>query len=468
MIKYVTLNESYNLVDKLGIADAYHYVKTNIFDYAKEHFDMHIGLDIETTGLDPLTNKIIALVIGNDQHQVIFDCYMINPFSFMPSDWYEYTFIGHNVKFDASFIRTHFGIYIDNLYCTMVADQKLYQNSGFSFDLWSVVKRNLKITVQTTDEQLSFVNARPNSFYPSISQIHYMASDVMFLNELAVKQKQKLDFYRESNFVHNVEMPLINCLIDMELTGIAIDEMKWIDNTRATEYELYLKQIELDSQFKYLRNNHLEPIDRALLTGGIYSATRNYVMIPRTVDLFNGITYGKYVPSKGNINWNSTQQVVEIVAKLRQIMPTSCGMSLLPILDEFNNVEPKIGMATNGDVITHEGWTTDAKILERFIIEHSSAIHKNLFTLIIDHSKLLKELTTYGFSFLEKRDANTRRIHTIYRQTSTANGRLSSGGGNKLQSKPNLQNLPRSNKIRNCIIASPKHLLQTCDLSGKN
>jgi DNA polymerase-1 len=77
---------------------------------------------------------------------------------------------------------------------------------------------------------------------------------------------------------------------------------------------------------------------------------------------------------------------------------------------------------------------------------------------IVEYRKIEKETSTYLKGFKDLIDPITGRIHGSFLQHTTATGRLSS-------SSPNLQNIPRSNRIRNMVIPRPGWKFVTADLS---
>ncbi len=83
--------------------------------------------------------------------------------------------------------------------------------------------------------------------------------------------------------------------------------------------------------------------------------------------------------------------------------------------------------------------------------------------LILEHRSISKLLHTYLDSFPKLINPSTGRLHTVYNQTVTATGRLSS-------SNPNLQNIPirteRGRQIRRAFVPrDPDHLLLAADYS---
>ncbi|MEO3944045.1 DNA polymerase I [Gorillibacterium sp. CAU 1737] len=119
---------------------------------------------------------------------------------------------------------------------------------------------------------------------------------------------------------------------------------------------------------------------------------------------------------------------------------------------EFNLNSPK----QLGDVLfnklglpivkkTKTGPSTDVEVLERLRSRHEVVAH------ILDYRSLAKLQSTYIEGLLKEVRSDTGKIHTFYRQTITATGRLSS-------QFPNLQNIPirleEGRKIRKAFVPS--------------
>jgi len=82
---------------------------------------------------------------------------------------------------------------------------------------------------------------------------------------------------------------------------------------------------------------------------------------------------------------------------------------------------------------------------------------KPILKKILEYRGLAKQTTTYFESYKKLADKNGR-VYPSYLQIGTATNRLSS-------LHPNLQNLPRDNRVRNIVIAPPEHKICIADLS---
>src|SRR5690606_21476597 len=117
------------------------------------------GLDLETTGLDPYKDNLMLLILGNKDCKLVFDATiyygenlrrMVEFFTLFKDVYY----IGQNLKFDYSFIKTKFGIELLNLVDIMIIDQRIYQNSKFSMGLKALVERHLNLYPEHMDKDV--------------------------------------------------------------------------------------------------------------------------------------------------------------------------------------------------------------------------------------------------------------------------------------------------------------------------
>ena len=159
--------------------------------------------------------------------------------------------------------------------------------------------------------------------------------------------------------------------------------------------------------------------------------------------------------NKGNINWGSPQELINIFAKLDIVLPTKLGKYLKPKINDK-------GKVINKDL----EFTTGEDALRQYLIDKPESKVKTLIDLILDFRKATSELTKYGENFLENKNSVSGKFHTLYRQCNAANGRFQSGGGKLQPDKFNSQNIPRDTKFRHCFGVEEGYQVVTCDLSG--
>lgn len=116
----------------------------------------------------------------------------------------------------------------------------------------------------------------------------------------------------------------------------------------------------------------------------------------------------------------------------------------------------KLGLSTKKTKKTKTGYSTNHAILEKLQGDHPLIDH------ILEHRTLAKLKSTYVDALPALVNPSTQRIHTDFKQTVTATGRLSS-------SNPNLQNIPVrtdfSRQIRKAFVPRPGWLLVAADYS---
>ncbi|MDO4540373.1 MAG: DNA polymerase I [Syntrophomonadaceae bacterium] len=115
----------------------------------------------------------------------------------------------------------------------------------------------------------------------------------------------------------------------------------------------------------------------------------------------------------------------------------------------------KLGLNTGKK--TKTGYSTDQKVLEALYGEHEIIAH------IMNYRQLAKLQSTYAEALPKLIHPETGRVHTIFRQTGTVTGRLSS-------TEPNLQNIPirveEGRRLRRAFtVSTPQRILFSADYS---
>src|SRR5689334_1839080 len=84
-----------------------------------------IGLDTETTGLDPHTSQLRLLQLSTPQTSFIVDCFSLSPAQLSPLAEViaaeQPVKIAHNAKFDSKFLMKHLGVRLNGIFDTYLS-----------------------------------------------------------------------------------------------------------------------------------------------------------------------------------------------------------------------------------------------------------------------------------------------------------------------------------------------------------
>lgn len=393
--------------------------KSNLYEIISEEEAIELlmkepilGLDTETTGFDPHTKELLSVQIGTFDFQICIDVKNcnFNKFKVLFEDNTK-LFLLQNAKFDLKFFYKK-QIVIQNIFDTYLAERLLYLGYPFNhrgFSLKALGNNYLNIDIDKS--------VRGAIFYEGLSDrvIVYGCDDVKYLIPIYKKQ---LDALEEKDLLKaiSLENEFVKVLAYIEFCGIKLDKDKW--NNRLQKNLSLLKQSENDLNDWVL--NHLPDsqfIDRNLQG-----------------DLFSGFDTSKYC----NINWDSPLQVIELFKLL--------GFNLL-VKDK------KTGKYK---------YSVEANVIE------SQASISSITPFYLKYKGYAKDVSTYGYNFIESINPTTNRIHTQFNQL-VDTGRLSSGGKNKDTGEKyiNFQNIPADEETRECFIASEGYILCDCDYTAQ-
>ena len=210
----------------------YEYIKTlkeagaAVKKLAKEKI---IAVDIETTGFDPYRNQVLLVQVGSSKVSYIFDAREMDIAGIKGLkellENKKVIKLLQNGKFDYKFIKIHFGISIDNIYDTMLAEGILRAGLGSGYyglkDLaQDYTEIDLKKEIRETFEKMG-KRARLSK-----SQLRYAAMDTLILFPIFEKQIEKL---RAENLVNiaKLEFAVTRVVAEMELKGLFLDEQRW-------------------------------------------------------------------------------------------------------------------------------------------------------------------------------------------------------------------------------------------------
>lgn len=445
--------------------------------------DKKVYIDTETTDMDTIKADLLLFAFGDEFNQIVIDATsytdstigidLINKvINYLNNN--KVTFVAHNMKYDYQIILLKNKINLNKIYCTMVAEQKIFQGNGFSanniqgikFNLKDVVARRLKITMEKeVRDEFSKVIAK--NYTPTINQIMYNAFDIENLPAIVKLQEGNIETYRLGFYLNYIGFPLIKAISQAELEGFTLNTEKWIKNIKDNEALVFETEVKLDNEVRRLRDITLSKEDAFLLKGGKYDRERKNNKVTNVTSLF-GEESTIHSTSDAYINWGSDLQIIEIFAKLKLMLPVKDNPKVRFHVPAFTiKVANKAGKAKQiMDFDKSYSYTTAEPELKAMLIEVPEHPGKDLINLILDYRDYQHQIDAFGYNYLDKINPITNKIHSVYRTETAETGRLQSGGGKKQPDKINSQNIPRSEVFRTSFWAGPNYSITTCDLSG--
>ena len=211
-----------------------------------------IEVDTETTGLDPLVDRVVLLQIGVGSKVFVFDVRDGRVDTSIFKDLFEgdkNLKLIQNALFDYEMMASNFGIRFNRIYDTMLAEQLLYMGLHVKAGLQALVAKYLHLNMPK-DIGGSFKNY--NQEYEEY-QLRYAANDVCVLRtiqDLQLMQLRKDGLMR----VAKLEFEFVKPLAEMELNGMLLDTDQWRTILDDKLIERERSRIQLNDIF----NEHLD------------------------------------------------------------------------------------------------------------------------------------------------------------------------------------------------------------------
>ena len=237
------------------------------------------AVDTETTGLDPNTNKVVLLQIGNESIQYVIDTRKVNIEPLRPFfESKSIRKIAHNAKFDYKMMRGSFGICMERLRDTYLAEKLMHMGRKFSgFGLADLAKLYLDMALDKSVRSSFGTDACLQGDF-SREQIEYAARDVEVLIKILRKQMVLLE--RDGLLeTWALECDAVPCFGDMEFDGMCFNQEKWKEIIKDNVDQAEEAKVEMD-----LIASRVMPLD-----------------------LFG----------QAHVNWSSPEQVVDVLKTLR-------------------------------------------------------------------------------------------------------------------------------------------------------
>lgn len=373
-----------------------------------------MALDTETTGLNPLQDKIAGVCLYTPNQKGVY--IPVNHISYITNQRITNQLnpeevskafneikvdkiVFHNAKFDIRFMRNQLGVELVAYWDTMLAAKLLNENET-SHGLKYLYKKYVNSDSPEYKFDSLFDGIQFN-LVPVKSGYIYAARDSEMTYELYQFQRKFLNkekLPKLYNLFSKIEIPLINGVADMEDAGIELDFE--LAKKLQDKYEKELNDVEL----KFLEV--LKKYDKQIK------------------EYRQGFKTGKDCKLSDPINISS---------------PTQIAILLYDIL-KLKSPDKKMPRGTGEAIIVS---------LVKQIPE---------LQLLLKYRELKKLLTTY-ITKMPEVAGKDGRIHCNFNQMGTVTGRFSSN-------EPNMQNIPSHNKdIRKMFKAGSGNVLISCDYS---
>ena len=243
-----------------------------------------LAIDTETDGLDYTGNKITMLQIGDNECQFVIDVRTTDILPLKPLlENKEIIKVLHNAKFDYLFIKSQFGIELNNVYDTMLAEKVITCGKNKRYGLKNLVEQYFN---ETLDKNIRTTFGVNKPF--TKDQIKYGAKDVEYLISIRNRQQPFIEKYKLTNTLE-LENKAVLAFADIEYNGLDLDKEKWLELNNTNKTKATTLHDNLDQHI--INNPQLKKF------------------VPRYVqaDLFTTDV------RKININWDSPKQVLEVL-----------------------------------------------------------------------------------------------------------------------------------------------------------
>lgn len=291
-----------------------------------ELFNQHaIGLDTETTDLDPHTGRLRLIQLAAAEGVHIIDLDRFNRENLNQSESLEPLRqllaaqrpikIAHNAKFDAKFIKYNLGVDVGGLFDTLLASQLVSAGDiEERHGLEVIAGRYLNEAIDKSERLSNW------EFELSEAQLQYAARDAAVLIPLRdklIERIKSLDLVRCAQ----LEFECVTPVVDLELAGFYMDKHRWLEQLAYVEE----KRAELANELQEMLG---EGVAQASLFG----------------------------PPRANINLDSQRQVTEALTRLGISVPDSTrNWRLQPLAAQYPVVAKLLEYRTMQKALTSYG-----------------------------------------------------------------------------------------------------------------
>jgi DNA polymerase-1 len=186
-----------------------------------------VGVDTETTGLDPHLAELLLLQVSTTDKVYIVDCRRLVPLALKPLlENPKIRKIAQNAKFEYEMLKQQTGITLSNMYDSMLAERLITAGISREISLKMIAHKYIGATLDKSVREAFYKLAGNGDSYLAPEQLHYAARDAFIMIPIWRQQAPKLKDLKLEQ-VAELEFQCIAAVGDMELAGVQIDEVRW-------------------------------------------------------------------------------------------------------------------------------------------------------------------------------------------------------------------------------------------------
>lgn len=418
--------------------------------------DGEVGIDTETTGLDPLLDELVGISIYTHDSKTAY--VPLNHKSYITGqkskNQLSIEFVAEqfqrledaklfnvlfNAPFDIRFIMSGLGVRLHCDWDCYLAARCLNENEESN----ALKKLHQKYLLKGKEDAFKFDELFKGitfDYVPIKTGGIYAAHDSKITLDYKDYQKQFLYYEPDKPFedrngmngvawvFFNIEMPMVDVIVDMEQTGIEFDFN--YNNQLKEKYHKLLE--EREAKFHELCEMYSEEIEDYM--GGTYSD--DVYVYPD----------GKTSVGKNNSFGKSTGQKSTNRVQLENPINIKSSQQLAVLLYDIIGLEAPVDKKTKKPVRS-----TNEETLKK--------LNNPIADAILDYREFSTIVSTFIDKLPECVNPNDGRIHCKFNQYGADTGRMSSRD-------PNLQNIPSHNKeIRKMFKATDGYVMMSADFS---
>lgn len=376
-----------------------------------------VALDIETTGLDCFSDKVILIQFGIKSTQYIIDCRKLEPKMIKYSlerVANSYTkVILHNAGFDLKFLLYQYGVEFRNVADTMLTEimvcNGLLSKKNRMASLKTLVEKYIGIVLDK-ETRSAFINNYDVELTNEV--LNYSALDVAYLEQIYSTQLKKIEEQKQMRALQ-LEEQVIPVVVAMEVAGIRIDVDMWkalVEKSVTSSAEAGVKLVDSIVTALFDKYPGISAYEYATKLAIPVKTKRDITALSQLYDTDNVTAY-----LKTSINLNSPKQVIAV---LREVYGLDIENTNEKTIKKLTRDNPIVG-----DILSYRGDT--------------------------------KSATSFGDNYLDKVHPVTGKIHASFNQLGADSGRFSS-------SSPNMQNIKSESEYRDCFIPDSEDYVFVC------